>query len=179
MFRYEGLPDNVFQFTCPSRSTTAVALPVLLTGRFQFTCPSRSTTSSIIRFDVSVSSFNSRAPRGARPLYIARFLSLSAFQFTCPSRSTTKLSLLFPVWIQFQFTCPSRSTTVLAVVRKEFQQFQFTCPSRSTTSLIAVTNSGTMVSIHVPLAEHDLTHATINIDTSSFNSRAPRGARRT
>jgi len=33
------------------------------------------------------------------------------------------------------------------------------------------------VSIHVPLAEHDATTSIRGADMSSFNSRAPRGAR--
>ena len=36
----------------------------------------------------------------------------------------------------------------------------------------------TFVSIHVPLAEHDDSRALISVRRSSFNSRAPRGARR-
>ena len=100
------------------------------------------------------------------------------FQFTCPSRSTTKLSLLFPVWIQFQFTCPSRSTTHAPFPSSPFGS----------------------VSIHVPLAEHDvLTRLSVQVTPFQFtcpsrsttdrhcrgrrryhrfNSRAPRGARR-
>ena len=35
-------------------------------------------------------------------------------------------------------------------------EFQFTCPSRSTTASPSLTNSSDPVSIHVPLAEHDL-----------------------
>ena len=35
-----------------------------------------------------------------------------------------------------------------------------------------------VVSIHVPLAEHDLLDAVLLVDVLRFNSRAPRGARR-
>ena len=80
-------------------------------------------------------SFNSRAPRGARP---------------CPG-------IFCGISRQFQFTCPSRSTTTGS--SEEPQEPE--------------------VSIHVPLAEHD-TPASINATAvSCFNSRAPRGARRT
>ena len=56
-------------------------------------------------------------------------------------------------------------------------RFQFTCPSRSTTDLAAALLLLCRVSIHVPLAEHDLWLTTILTFLVSFNSRAPRGAR--
>ena len=79
-------------------------------------------------------SFNSRAPRGARPRSRRSRLSRRSFQFTCPSRSTT----------------PGQDQR----------------PGRC------------QVSIHVPLAEHDLPCAVSFALGARFNSRAPRGARR-
>ena len=123
------------------------------------------------------------------------------FQFTCPSRSTTTdAAAAGAIW--FQFTCPSRSTTVCPLFLLDVVMFQFTCPSRSTTGLVhrkGLSRPGfnsraprgarpeltlpvaivSAVSIHVPLAEHDV----LALQTSSawvgFNSRAPRGARLT
>ena len=116
-------------------------------------------------------SFNSRAPRGARPTARLRSSSLLTFQFTCPSRSTTLdftgLSHFFGVSIhvplaeheglddKFQFTCPSRSTTGTISWKPYHWLFQFTCPSRSTTPSILMVMDFSTVSIHVPLAEHD------------------------
>ena len=80
-------------------------------------------------------SFNSRAPRGARPMATA-----------LPATPTT-----------FQFTCPSRSTTGMSIFIVRLSKFQFTCPSRSTTGTPDDQAGAPGVSIHVPLAEHDLT----------------------
>ena len=57
-------------------------------------------------------------------------------------------------------------------------RFQFTCPSRSTTPQGARLYSLGIVSIHVPLAEHDCCLRLPSLQSVSFNSRAPRGARR-
>jgi len=123
----------LFQFTCPSRSTTKGDGQSLPNNVFQFTCPSRSTTAGRRCRDDDLPRFNSRAPRGAR------------------LDQSNKLNQQI--------------------------QFQFTCPSRSTTSFGAVSMMTMSVSIHVPLAEHDTYRDLLETDTSSFNSRAPRGAR--
>ena len=91
------------------------------------------------------------APSGRSPRCGRRF------QFTCPSRSTTTARQLSTPPLRFQFTCPSRSTTVEAVSRERLPD----------------------VSIHVPLAEHDLIGVDYLPAVNRFNSRAPRGARRT
>ena len=56
--------------------------------------------------------------------------------------------------------------------------FQFTCPSRSTTGAREAVGYRGIVSIHVPLAEHDLRDIRRACEIDGFNSRAPRGARR-
>ena len=56
---------------------------------FQFTCPSRSTTAVAVDIREIRGGFNSRAPRGARPTPFLPSAAAPAFQFTCPSRSTT------------------------------------------------------------------------------------------
>ena len=78
----------------------------------------------------------------------------------------------------FQFTCPSRSTTKGKKGKNKKNRFQFTGPSRSTTAVLMAFVLGYEVSIHVPLAEHDATRSGASIRAGSFNSRAPRGARR-
>ena len=83
------LIDFEFQFTCPSRSTTFQLLQGKTTSEFQFTCPSRSTTAGYSPQSLSPGSFNSRAPRGARPASRPEHGFSHEFQFTCPSRSTT------------------------------------------------------------------------------------------
>ena len=63
--------------------------------------------------EIGAMSFNSRAPRGARRLFMEFVRFYVSFQFTCPSRSTTHScrDALQKAW--FQFTCPSRSTTFM------------------------------------------------------------------
>ena len=196
-----GSPPVRFQFTCPSRSTTPGEHKCNCRVVFQFTCPSRSTTPffcvpsglylvsihvPLAEHDSAINSlndaldvsihvplaehdacrqarrqaqrrFNSRAPRGARPEQDCHRAGDEEFQFTCPSRSTTR-----------SFLCPDSLSFL----------FQFTCPSRSTTTLTRSLCADGGVSIHVPLAEHDQS-VVVNEDTlTSFNSRAPRGARR-
>ena len=100
------------------------------------------------------------------------------FQFTCPSRSTTcRHCCRATNSLSFQFTCPSRSTTRIAFAVRESLLFQFTCPSRSTTRSVKYTGKHVMVSIHVPLAEHDRACQGQAHLHFGFNSRAPRGAR--
>ena len=213
----------MFQFTCPSRSTTD-ALPASASWlEVSIHVPLAEHDSNAGWLMFSQSSFNSRAPRGARPQGTRRDPLSLLFQFTCPSRSTTKARTAFttpqrvsihvplaehdkPFYIEaredikFQFTCPSRSTTCptrAALVPRGFQftcpsrsttvflsryrlsrTFQFTCPSRSTTSERVELNKQIRVSIHVPLAEHDSFKNLRATAAQSFNSRAPRGARR-
>ena len=82
-------------------------------------------------------------------------MPLDWFQFTCPSRSTTARGMSAHTKSGFQFTCPSRSTTTVTVQGDRDWKFQFTCPSRSTTECEQSYTERQVVSIHVPLAEHD------------------------
>ena len=175
--RARWMPLDWFQFTCPSRSTTARGMSAHTKSGFQFTCPSRSTTTVTVQGDRDWK-----------------------FQFTYPSRSTTCITAQERLNQVFQFTCPSRSTTVQKSTSALRREFQFTCPSRSTTeceqsyterqvvsihvplaehdgTLYNMIAAGAQVSIHVPLAEHDPQAAAACTRRSSFNSRAPRGAR--
>ena len=150
-------PAITFQFTCPSRSTTAISdlinsrslvsihVPLAEHDRsqgFEQTTPDVSIHVPLAEHDLVqqhrghiIRRFNSRAPRGARPGG-TRYCDVPLkFQFTCPSRSTTKNAVIVAHAKMFQFTCPSRSTTVISVFIISSPEFQFTCPSRSTTQL--------------------------------------------
>ena len=102
-----------------------------------------------------------------------------SFQFTCPSRSTTTDYLVTPdypiVSIHVPLAEHDKSVTASWTTARTFQ---FTCPSRSTTGVDEVLVSLCAVSIHVPLAEHDQFYGIHIVNFMSFNSRAPRGARR-
>ena len=101
-------------------------------------------------------SFNSRAPRGARLL------------LTCLLLHDSIVSIHVPL----------AEHDLMRQVCRDADAFQFTCPSRSTTFAYFTKQNQFRVSIHVPLAEHDPWCASSTTITSSFNSRAPRGARR-
>ena len=100
--------------------------------------------------------FNSRAPRGAR---------LASISGTV-------------VMLEFQFTCPSRSTTAHAVAESMLTGVSIHVPLAEHDEQRLDISSITGVSIHVPLAEHDAIASYHVAEVPSFNSRAPRGARR-
>ena len=127
---------------------------------------------------IKLRGFNSRAPRGARQDLGGITRKCTWFQFTCPSRSTTSIRIHSIRILLFQFTCPSRSTTRSSSTRSTYRGFQFTCPSRSTTTSSQHSYHSSLVSIHVPLAEHDGQTVLQQCRRKCFNSRAPRGARR-
>ena len=103
-----------------------------------------------------LASFNSRAPRGARPdeetapaqasvsihVPLAEHdvcSAVQAFNTGCfnsrAPRGARRVYCRFNRYgSEFQFTCPSRSTTQGRTRMPSRSAFQFTCPSRSTTS---------------------------------------------
>ena len=105
---------------------------------------------------IASSRFNSRAPRGAR----RRRLSSSGQAMT------------------FQFTCPSRSTTMSGSVSDLVKFVSIHVPLAEHDGSYESALPVVQVSIHVPLAEHDPCRRSPGSQSSSFNSRAPRGARR-
>ena len=122
-------------------------------------------------------SFNSRAPRGARPTARLRSSSLLTFQFTCPSRSTTLdftgLSHFFGVSIHVplaEHDAPRRAHNLPTLVSIHVPLAEHDCGGCQPLEPVSV-------SIHVPLAEHDKTSCPARPSSTSFNSRAPRGAR--
>ena len=102
---------TTFQFTCPSRSTTASSVMASMLAEVSIHVPLAehdigsngflgggfvSIHVPLAEHDRSTGNrnpprwrFNSRAPRGARPLVQGKHIQQAPFQFTCPSRSTT------------------------------------------------------------------------------------------
>ena len=100
--------------------------------------------------------FNSRAPRGARLAEDLIGDYQPKFQFTCPSRSTTKNARGFFDDMKFQFTCPSRSTTISSSLPPTTLTVSIHVPLAEHDVKTAESNAAPLiVSIHVPLAEHD------------------------
>ena len=145
--------------------------------RFQFTCPSRSTTEwtggSSRSFVVSIhvplaehdypffstsprfQSFNSRAPRGARP-----FAELKAAERT-----------------SFNSRTPRGARRIASLIPNEASSFNSRAPRGARRDVHIAVDYAVVVSIHVPLAEHDVITQNSSVPSGSFNSRAPRGAR--
>ena len=157
--------------------------------KFQFTCPSRSTTCSpaLNGQEMTVSihvplaehdhvplaehdpkcakplrqpgSFNSRAPRGARPVVLTLILDLYSFNSRAPRGARPESFIPVEQAALFQFTCPSRSTTyksrgacvkLIVSIHVPLAEHDISTGGKSTWA---------DVSIHVPLAEHDLMQA--------------------
>ena len=146
----------LFQFTCPSRSTTGRLYNVMRELLFQFTCPSRSTTTQL-----------------------SLWHSWPEFQFTCPSRSTTLdftgLSHFFGVSIHVplaEHDAPRRAHNLPTLVSIHVPLAEHDCGGCQPLEPVSV-------SIHVPLAEHDKTSCPARPSSTSFNSRAPRDRKST
>ena len=105
-----------------------------------------------------LSYFNPRAPRGARPTSKTLHKALHLFQSTCPARGTTQ-----DVWSDYYHKAISIHVPreghdgQCRFSAQSARLFQSTCPARGTT-----------------VSKQGLT----NINSSNFNPRAPRGARR-
>jgi len=125
--------SSSFQFTCPSRSTTWSSVPPEEFLRVSIHVP-------LAEHD-SYSGSMSRCLRGSIHVPLAEH-----DQFTGAGKQN---------YLGFNSRAPRGARLYFLPHQDNTDKFQFTCPSRSTTSLIAVTNTGTIVSIHVPLAEHD------------------------
>ena len=78
------------------------------------------------------------------------------FQSTCPLRGTTICGVASGRAPSFQSTCPLRGTTITQRHSAAYGQFQSTCPLRGTTLLSLKCPIFDTISIHVPLAGHDL-----------------------
>ena len=121
--------------------------------------------------------FNSRAPRGARPaspelLYASASFNSRAPRGARPSGTARDIPIS-----RFQFTCPSRSTTFTPKIRRIDNQVSIHVPLAEHDVRQAALGVDGVVSIHVPLAEHDCKYCRRGRHGLSFNSRAPRGAR--
>ena len=127
-----------------------------------------------------VVSFNSRAPRGARhpTTWTARPIT-SCFNSRAPRGARLMVKQDSNNAASFNSRAPRGARLTSCLKWTIIRAFQFTCPSRSTTTAgKGVCEGDAAVSIHVPLAEHDRGLPGREQRRLSFNSRAPRGARR-
>ena len=152
-------PLGEFQFTCPSRSTTA--LPHRAPGRieFQFTCPSRSTTlpaEVLVMIDpVSIHVPLAEHDRGrgslGNPLIVSIHVPLAehdrlvhahahglAVSIHVPlAEHDFAFDMSVTVVMSFNSRAPRGARQLLFQGQNRALSFQFTCPSRSTTRFYA------------------------------------------
>ena len=123
--------------------------------------------------------FNSRAPRGARHAQSESQSRPAWFQFTCPSRSTTDTVHRYAHSPEVSIHVPLAEHDDKAHPHAHVLIVSIHVPLAEHDSISQIFLSCGVVSIHVPLAEHDMLTLTAHCTCSGFNSRAPRGARRT
>ena len=99
------------------------------------------------------------------------------FNSRAPRGARPRCSAPSPERRQFQFTCPSRSTTCHTERSQSSCQVSIHVPLAEHDVSALPRSSDMRVSIHVPLAEHDGNAVQTYGMIYSFNSRAPRGAR--
>ena len=99
--------------------------------------------------------FNSRAPRGARQGHAAVFALRIGFNSRAPRGARRADARVLADSRGFNSRAPRGARPLLRANPRTVAEFQFTCPSRSTTCVGAVFKLAFVVSIHVPLAEHD------------------------
>ena len=100
--------------------------------------------------------FNSRAPRGARRAKRAKFTDITGFNSRAPRGAR-----------------PPRQGIITPR-----NSFNSRAPRGARPLTVENCNLEDLVSIHVPLAEHDICTGLYRFGCFGFNSRAPRGARR-
>ena len=188
-----------FQFTCPSRSTTTASTATPCASPFQFTCPSRSTTSlfnTVVETtnvsihvplaehdgawqapDSRLRGFNSRAPRGARPVTRLRAVATSSFNSRAPRGARLRTHAGLTASAGFNSRAPRGARPDFATVTDGDYSVSIHVPLAEHDRSASAASASSQVSIHVPLAEHDRSQQSSVQPPLGFNSRAPRGAR--
>ena len=105
------------------------------------------------------------------------FQHLCCFNSRAPRGARRKREVQYGTATQFQFTCPSRSTTNPTLIADRITVVSIHVPLAEHDGLKLADNHLGQVSIHVPLAEHDMSAHVNAWSRPCFNSRAPRGAR--
>jgi len=99
------------------------------------------------------------------------------FQFTRPAWGATNKCSLVVYLDRFQFTRPAWGATKRCGRRVGVILFQFTRPAWGATRVVRSMVGVYGVSIHAPRVGRDSVSVHLSWAGSSFNSRAPRGAR--
>ena len=154
--RINGQAVVKFQFTCPSRSTTSHVPSALRSERVSIHVPLAEHDGLLRGLQQQLPGFNSRAPRGARLSYVRPTIRFFSFNSRAPRGARQGCAMNYGLPYSFNSRAPRGARRKREVQYGTATQFQFTCPSRSTTNPTLIADRITVVSIHVPLAEHDV-----------------------
>ena len=123
--------------------------------------------------------FNPRAPCGARPPFLVWMTFCILFQSTRPVRgATVPCTGLRPPYHSFNPRAPCGARLIAFAISRLSFWFQSTRPVRGATLDIVLRALRLRVSIHAPRAGRDYGTLRFSEPRSSFNPRAPCGARR-
>ena len=183
------------------RGATKSEQSINRTARFQSTRPVWGATLRLPPEVISPSSFNPRAPCGARRTidHIRHSLTLVSihaprmgrdlwgvanprqhdrFNPRAPCGARLRDDLAGPEAFMFQSTRPMRGATTNMLRKNNGIEFQSTRPMRGATGDLRIPRQCRRVSIHAPHAGRDCTPYGVPGESRSFNPRAPCGARR-
>ncbi len=166
-----------FQSTRPARGATGKYLKLELVVLVSIHAPRAGRDVQTVGSGFIRDRFNPRAPRGARPFHFHAPESLDAFQSTRPARGATVSVFTFIFCGLFQSTRPARGATDCLHGCGFVLMVSIHAP-RAGRDLGRIRNYRPRnVSIHAPRAGRDTPRTGARLGRTSFNPRAPRGAR--
>ena len=146
---------------------------------FQSTCPLRGTTGLRHPLPSKYNYFNPRAPCGARRQIPFGLIAIIVFQSTCPLRGTTNAptTVIVPAPKHFnpRAPCGARRRRRSDTPPMPYFNPRAPCGARRPEQIVEMLVD--IISIHVPLAGHDLSSGSSRAGPQHFNPRAPCGAR--
>ena len=189
-----------FQFTCPSRSTTRQAVAQQSGECVSIHVPLAEhdlgyptiTQNGIVSIHVPLAEHDLPAVKRSGFVRVSIHVPLAEHDSRCRrcvlgfcgfnSRAPRGARPCCPKTsgniVPFQFTCPSRSTTFQRYALGNRRNVSIHVPLAEHDLILLKFRNILIVSIHVPLAEHDAISFQLLVSMDCFNSRAPRGARR-
>ena len=165
-----------FQFTRPAWGATRSSSGRSTRKRFQFTRPAWGATGGVVGGVVG-GGVSIHAPRMGRDFRHCVFDGGNWFQFTRPAWGATDPGGQNADCHPFQFTRPAWGATGCGRKASAQDGFQFTRPAWGATASFRKRERLCFVSIHAPRMGRDIEAFMPASLPSSFNSRAPHGAR--
>ena len=170
---------NQFQSTCPLRGTTAHTLSSSFRRRFQSTCPLRGTTWTVPVEMMCLHRFQSTCPlRGTTAAASPTLPPPSYFNPRAPCGARLVVQLANRRQMHFNPRAPCGARPYTPAIPPETNNFNPRAPCGARRDMRARTFANEEISIHVPLAGHDVAICSQPSQLLHFNPRAPCGARR-